>query len=442
MLFLLSRSFEPTPYRISLSAFFSSLRAHFPEEPNLSAADPFLRTYAAEFVGYCRGVEFRSRLVQMLDDPNVDARVRASQALVVLSQPAHALGLPAVSASNDIRVDVYEATSEKPRYSEGSIIALRDGSLLFATTEFVGGGADQQAATIVARASADGGRTWGPSRTLQENIGRQNVMSVTLLRLPPGDDSAPLGMFFLVKNSPTDLKVHLRISQDDGKTFDTSIVVTAGPGYHVMNNDRVTLLSSGRVICPVAWTDDASQGGHFVCTCFLSDDGGLTWRQGADRVDQPKRGAMEPEVVELTGGRLLMIIRTQLGHIATSLSEDGGDHWSAPTKLPLEAPESPATIRVIPATGDLLLVWNQSYEPATGHGGPRTPLTAAVSGDGGRSWQHARQLETDRKREYAYTSILFYKDRVLLSYYVHDRSTGRISSRFRSLPVTWFYETH
>jgi site-specific recombinase XerD len=33
MLFLLSRSFEATPYRISLSAFFSTQRAHFPEEP-------------------------------------------------------------------------------------------------------------------------------------------------------------------------------------------------------------------------------------------------------------------------------------------------------------------------------------------------------------------------------------------------------------------------
>ena len=48
----------------------------------------------------------------------------------------------------------------------------------------------------------------------------------------------------------------------------------------------------------------------------------------------------------------------------------------------------------------------------------------------------------DRKRAaegYAYTSMLFHRDRVLLSYYVSDEKTGRISSRFRSLPVGWFY---
>jgi sialidase-1 len=149
---------------------------------------------------------------------------------------------------------------------------------------------------------------------------------------------------------------------------------------------------------------------------------------------------MEPEVVELAEGKLMMIIRTQLGYIATSTSDDGGDHWSAPGKLPLEAPESPATIRTIPATGDLLLIWNNTYDKGKGHGGDRTPLTAAISSDGGKTWSHVRNLETSRVQTYAYTSLLFHKDRVLLSYYVAGRDSSRISSRFRSLPVRWFYE--
>ena len=31
------------------------------------------------------------------------------------------------------------------------------------------------------------------------------------------------------------------------------------------------------------------------------------------------------------------------------------------------------------------------------------------------------------------------RDRALLTYYVSDNKTGRISSRFRSLPVSWLY---
>src|SRR5207253_1824799 len=119
-----------------------------------------------------------------------------------------------------------------------------------------------------------------------------------------------------------DLKVFLRISTDESRTFGPSIPVTNAPGYHVMNNDRVTVLTSGRLICPIGWTDDVvkSGGGHFVSCCYFSDDMGRTWQKSSDQVDQPKRGAMEPEVVELEHGKLLMIVRTQLGRIATSLS--------------------------------------------------------------------------------------------------------------------------
>jgi sialidase-1 len=409
---------------------------------NLLAADPAVRTYSADFAGYARAIEFRPRLIEMLNDENVDARVRAAQSLIALSLPPSALGLPIAAASEDFQVDVYQATAKNPRYSEGSIIPLRDGSLLYATTEFVSGGEDHSTATIVGRVSTDGGRTWGQQRTLQENIGKQNVMSVTLRRMPPGDDNSPLGMYFLIKNSQTDLDVALRTSGDDGQTFGEPLIITTEPGYHIMNNDRVTQLSTGRLICPVSTTPDifAKGGGHLICVCHYSDDGGRTWKQGTGRVDQPQRGAMEPEVVELTGGKQLMIIRTQLGHIATSISDDCSDHWSEPSKLPVEAPESPATIRTIPATGDLLLVWNKTFIPGSGHGGKRTPLTAAVSSDEGKTWRHVRNLETSPDHGFAYTSVLFHKERVLLSYYVHDHQSGRISSRFRSLPVRWFYE--
>jgi sialidase-1 len=406
---------------------------------NIDSADPAIRTYAADFAAWSRSLN--AVKMERLNDTNVDVRVRTAQALLVFSLPRHILGLPLAVAGDDIQVDVFPASAKYPRYSEGSLITLRDGSLLYATTEFVGGGADHATASIVAKTSKDGGRTWSDQRTLQENIGKQNVMSVTLSRLSHEEATSPLGMFFLQKNSQTDLKVLLRISQDEGQTFGEPSSVSSGPGYHIMNNDRVTLLSSGRLICPISWTDDIfKKGSHLVCFCFLSEDGGLTWKRSAGQVDQPGRGAMEPEVVELVDGKLMMIIRTQLGHIATSLSEDGGDHWSAPSSLPLESPEAPATIRAIPATGDLLLAWNNTYDKSKGHGGDRTPLTSAISSDGGKTWSHVRNLETDRQHTYAYTSLLFYKDRVLLSYYVSDNKSGRISSRFRSLPVRWFYE--
>ncbi len=394
---------------------------------NLTSTVPAVRTFAAEFAGHCRAIEFHEALVKLLEDATLDVRVRAAQSLLVLAKPAAKHGEVIVR-------DVYRATDRNPRYSEGSIALLSDGSLLYAVTEFVGGAADAAKARIIARVSRDGGRTWGEPRVLQENIGKQNVMSVTFRRLKPHAVEGPLGLFYLVKNGPSDLKVYLRVSTDEGKTFGKPICATEGPGYHVMNNDRVTVLSTGRIICPIAWADDISRKGgmHFVCFCTYSDDGGKTWKKSKESVDVPKRGAMEPEVIECNDGKLLMIIRTQLGHIATAISPDGGDHWGEPSRLPLTAPEAPATIRRIPATGDLLLVWNNANK--------RTPLTAAISSDDGKTWRHVRNVEDRPDQTYAYTSILFVKDRVLLTYYITDPKDKRWSSRFRSLPVNWLYE--
>jgi sialidase-1 len=406
---------------------------------SLRSSDPAVRTYAAEMAGHSRLASAFDTLVGLLDDEVLDVRVRAAQSLFVLAQPAVAL-------PDDLSRDVYVANQEHPRYSEGSVARLADGSLLYATTEFAGSASDFAAAQIVARISSDGGQTWGQQRVLQENVGRNNVMSASLARLRPLEPTgAPLGLFFAQKNGPADLQVYLRTSTDEGRSFGApSLVSTTGSaaaeGYHVINNDRVVLLSTGRLVCPVAWSADVQQSNHFVSFCYLSDDAGRTWRRGRGQVDLPKRGAMEPGVLELADGQLLMIIRTQLGYIAASRSADGGETWSEPKSWGVTSPESPATVKRLPATGDLLLVWNDAYSAGQGHGGKRTPLVAAISSDEGATWRHRKPLEDRTDQTYAYTSLLTVEDRVLLTYYVRDEQNGRISSRFRSLPLAWFYK--
>ncbi|MBI4602518.1 MAG: exo-alpha-sialidase, partial [Planctomycetes bacterium] len=198
-------------------------------------------------------------------------------------------------------------------------------------------------------------------------------------------------------------------------------------------------LSSGRILAPVAWTEDCERADHYVSLCWISDDGGGTWRRGRGQVDLPRRGAMEPEVLELKDGRLLMILRTQLGHIAASRSSDGGETWSPAEPWGVRSPESPATLRRIPGTGDILLLWNDTYVPGAGHGGRRTPLAAAISKDEGRTWGPARTLEAAPDEGFAYASLAFAGDRALMSYYVEDSSTRRISARFRSVPLARLY---
>jgi len=401
---------------------------------NLSSDNPAVKTYAAIFAGEAGASDLKEKLKKQLSDENRDARIRAAQALIVLAKTDQ-------YPEDEVVVnDVYEASKEYPRYSEGSILPLNDGSLLYATTQFIGSGSDFATARIIASKSTDEGRTWSKPHVLQENTGEKNVMSATLRYLGgPMNEKRPIGLFYLKKNSLSDLKAYLKVSNDNGKTFGEPIEITAPPGYHVMNNDRITILSSGRWLAPVASTPDVQKSNHFVCTCFISDDQGKSWHQSKGSVDYEKRGAMEPEVFELKGGDVLMIFRTQSGHIGSSVSHDGGETWDKPGSWGVRAPEAPATLRRIPSTGDLMLIWNDNYEPDTGHSGKRTPLTVAISDDEGKTWKLKKNLETSPEHTYSYISLIFFQGRAIMSYYVGDENK-RWSSRFRSIPLSWFYQ--
>ncbi|MBX7256815.1 MAG: glycoside hydrolase [Candidatus Hydrogenedentes bacterium] len=356
------------------------------------------------------------------------------------------LTLHAFAQGPGFHVDVFPDSETYPRNSEGSIIELTDGRLYLVGTRFYGGLADEAAANIVSRISSDGGSTWSEPVVIQENVGTQNVMSASLQRLtaertPDGKRGAgPIGLFYLVTNSEVDLKVYLRTSTDEAKTWSEPLCVTNRPGYHVMNNDRVVRLSTGRLLCPVAWTSDSGKVNHYTSLCFISDDQGRTWTAGTGSVDAPKRGAMEPEVIERKDGSVLMLIRTQTGRNYAAVSQDGGDSWGGAEPFGPAAPEAPSTLRRIPSTGDWLLIFNPVTDANADHGGQRTPLSSAISKDEGKTWSTTRDIETRADQAFAYTSLIFANDRALMSYYVHDTNAKRIATRFRSIPVSWFYE--
>jgi len=329
---------------------------------------------------------------------------------------------------------VAPATEEFPRNSEGSLIELKDGTLLLAWTRFYGGGADHSPAHIAAMTSKDGGRTWSSPYVIQENTGKQNVMSVSFLRLQSGR----IGMYYLEKNGPDDLHMYVRYSADEGKTWTKPERIPTPSGYNVINNDRIVQLSSGRVIVPISQVRDIGKPDPLVIFCLYSDDEGKTWQRSKPDLHAAKRGAMEPGVVELDNGDLFMIIRTQLGRIYKSVSKDKGATWSEPEPTDVVSPEAPATIKRIPGTKDLLLVWNNNSQTGKDHISRRTPLTATISKDNGKSWVNVKNIETNPEASYAYTSIAFVKDQVVLTYHQVTPESPGISLRFRSVPLAWF----
>lgn len=326
-----------------------------------------------------------------------------------------------------------EATAANPRNTEGDVIALKDGSLLAAWSAFHGGSRDESTAQITAAISRDGGRTWGAPFRLQENIGKQNVMSVSFLR---SRKSGEILFFFLVKNSEEDLYPVVRRSADEGKTWSAPVRVLQDPGYYVMNNARVIQLRSGRILCPLSYTGKVfAQGQTFRNVVYYSDDDGRTFRRSPSILTAPRRGAMEPGLLELQDGRVLQIIRTQVGEVWHSISADGGVTWSPAAPWTVAAPEAPSTIFRLP-DGRVVIIYNPEVRLGGDHSGPRTPLVAAVSRDEGKTWSPYQVIEPDPAATYAYTSVTLHEGRVLLTYYYGKEKM--YSLRFRSIPFEWF----
>ncbi|MBN2325653.1 MAG: exo-alpha-sialidase [Candidatus Omnitrophica bacterium] len=334
---------------------------------------------------------------------------------------------------------VCPSSDDNPRNSEGDIVVLKDGSLLLAWSKF-SGSADHARAVIAAKTSPDGGRTWSDDYVLQENTGEQNVMSISFLRLQSGR----ILFFFLQKNANDDLQLFVRESLDEAKTWSPPLRITQGPGYHIMNNARVIQCRNGRILAPIAYCSDIGKdANNQVCFCYYSDDDGATWKKGAGEVGLNGSAAMEPGLTQRADGSILMIIRTSLDRIYQSVSLDRGETWSEASPMDLVSPAAPAVMAPIPDRDDLIIIWNNNPLGNKAGWQGRTPLTAALSRAGGAGWENIQNLADDPDSGYAYTSVTFYQNRVLLTYYHWKKGKPNFVGTdlvFHSLPVQWFYQ--
>ena len=360
-----------------------------------------------------------------------------------------------------------EGDRANARNSEQAVLELQDGRLLMGWNEFYKGtGEDWDPCHFVQKFSSDGGVTWSHTSTLLGNEGKQGTMEVDFLRMPCGD----ICLFYLLKNSNDDCRVMMRKSKDDGKSWGESKRISDWHGYVGTTNDRSILTSKGRIILPFWYTvnDVFVEPMYCVCQVFYSDDEGETWNHSMPPLAAPysASGSCEEAVVELSNGRILMLMRNVSGRIWQSISSDGGARWERPTPTELGASGSPICLKRIPGGNDIMVIWNQCSKQEIEWGYVRNRLSCAISSDDGKSWKHFKNLESlddvaqvelapvgETPKHHdpiwnspnppsgplncCYPSCTFVGDKAIIAY---DFPTGFCGIKMRILPISWFYD--
>ena len=335
----------------------------------------------------------------------------------ILLLAAAAIAGPSIEPAGQIPIG-----PENPRNGEGDFIRLKDGTIRYFYTSFRTGNDDFDAADLMFRDSADGGKTWaGESRLALPNEGSVNTMSVTVRRLPDGR----IALFYLVKDCVdekiTDCRPFMRISEDEANTWGERIALVPDHSYNVVNNDRAEILASGRILVPAArhgYNANGTIADTAEVFCLISDDGGKTWREGKRAPAAEGVIYQEPGVCTLADGRILMNIRTDAGCQYFAYSSDGGESWTQPEPSPLASPLSPARIKRIPGSDLLLAVWNPLREGHSGWIGSRALVSYGVLSPDGTELLDSRPLidEIDSDdQNWQYPAILFLDDGTFLT---------------------------
>jgi len=318
----------------------------------------------------------------------------------------------------------------------GDFLLLKDGSLLFAYTD----------GDIMAIRSEDKGHSWSEPRVLfaaPQPPAQGRLAHPSFMRLQNGVIMATY-IYTTYPATPYFGTNYYRLSADEGKTWSEQYCYTPYPGYVLVHNDRLSILSTGRIIAPAEYkkyfpaSEDHS---GYVGMIFYSDDGGYSWHPSVNTVDMygtDKVEVQEADCVELKDGRLLMFARSYSGWPVFAYSEDKGQTWGPPIArkdISMPAAGLP-TVRRIPTTGDLLFIWisERSQDKERPQIQRRCALTAAVSSDEGLTFAHTRHIARDPEDDFGYQAVEFLEDGLVLIAY-HCREGLRLA-RFS---VDWLY---
>ena len=283
------------------------------------------------------------------------------------------------------------------------------------------------------RRSKDEGKTWSEPTPVCEGVNPTEPASFYLLRTKSGAlvlvylDMANYNFVWDDKAGEPKEGCRLEMwairSLDGGKTWvDRQRLLD---GYNANFFGLIQTKAGGIVVTAEHLV---SKPGHWVACSFRSQDDGKTWNR-SNLIDMGGHGhhdgATEPTVAELSDGRLLMLIRTNLDRFWQAFSEDDGRYWRTIQPSAIDASSSPGHL-VRLASGRLVLVWNR-LNPASGEVVPKSE--PSVSSEGPMSWYRDElsiAFSDDDAKTWTKPMVLARQKNGLSYPYVFERRPGEL----------------
>ena len=234
---------------------------------------------------------------------------------------------------------------------------------------------------------ARGSTTWSAPRAIARDPFR-SLGNGVIWQAP--DDV--VWLFYVVRYGATwsTSRIQAKVSRDLGETWSDAFMLHDRPGMMVRN--RPIVLSGGDYLLPIYHEtgENTEEVGADSTSLFLRRDRTTgDWKEtGAIK---SAKGNIQPAVVEIAPNHLIAYCRrgggygpTTDGWIVRAESTDGGWTWSEGRDSSFPNPNAAVDFLKL-ASGKLLLVFNDSMSS-------RTPLVAALSSDGDRTYPHRRSI--------------------------------------------------
>jgi predicted GH43/DUF377 family glycosyl hydrolase len=314
---------------------------------------------------------------------------------------------PQIATTTASRTNVYiSGSGGYHTYRIPALVTTGRGTLLAFAEGRKGGSGDAGDIDLLLRRSTDNGNTWEPLQTIWDDgpntcgnpcpvVDWDSGRIWLLMTWNRGDDREP---DIIAQRSKDTRRVFVSSSADDGLNWSRPTEITdkvkatnwtwyaTGPGAGIQMHAGP---HRGRLLIPCDHIEAGT--GKYWSHVIFCDDHGSTWKLGGST---PQDQVNECEVVEISGGRLLLNMRNYAPSQRTrqqALSDDGGLTWRAQRHVPeLIEPICQASIRRVGGFGQdkpgVLFFSNPASQR-------RERLTIRASFDDGQTWTHSRLLD-------------------------------------------------